>query len=208
MAKTKIAVSGNPFGKKLLASFKKYWFVWVASIGLVGFFGIYRPVSVYLDKQRFLQAEKEIEKVAEQIQAKIGPANQVKKDNYCRYASRKFERGPRSCVVQLHFLYENHSLEEINGLLDGASSIFGTKPYDDIGRNTTGKFVPIDDQNRGEQDLSQELSDISGLGCGVQYFYPAKASYQATFDSNYQNSLKITAWCSDGAKAEHFPVTD
>lgn len=206
MAKIKTAVSGNPFGKKLLNSLKKYWFVWIVGIGLVGFFGVYRPVSVYLDKQRFLRAEKEIEEVAEQIQAKIGPADQVKRGASCSYASRKFERGPLSCGVGVHGIYIADDPSSANSILEKVVSIKASTLYPGASQQGATEFKD-NKASHVQQSFTQDFYS-SGLLCKIEYVFPAEVNLEEYFPENDTRNIRITTRCSGDARAEHFPVTD
>lgn len=196
--------AGKRNGNRL--SFPLFLF-FVALVGVVGYFGIYRTVAIKVEKDRFLKAQESLEDLSEQIQAKIGKADQLEKDNSCRYQSLKFSRGARSCSIRLDMQYEKRAMDQANTLMKEAASLFGGRIEENFGQQKDlSMFVAPDINNRGDQIFSQNLEDINGLGCGIQYLYPVTQDATNPYIQRFDEILTINIYCSGDAKAEHFPV--
>lgn len=171
----------------------------------LGWFLVVNPALNQRDKDRFLQAEVQLEQILEE---KIRPAAEpdlVERERSCRYASRKYTDGPLSCTVTIHLAYIDASSEKsvdiielisqkINSALrDGLSEVEDISAYEEL------------DYFR----LSQKINSIDGLSCSVGFTHPITLSSESlVFEgvSNDDAGLYTSLNCSDSARAEHFPV--
>lgn len=173
----------------------------------VGYFAIIRPLQISREKQEFLNAEKEITAIADKIQDKIGQADQIEQDKYCSYASRKFERGPRSCTTYVKLMYQNVDPDLATQLSNQSFSIVDGRLYSRGGeRLDMVEFVP-QDQHR-DQEFTKELDGFYGnFRCKLRINYPL-LDLGAHPAPASENSMAIVALCSKSSIAEHFPVKE
>lgn len=204
--KAKKSAKSKSLNEKLAANFRSHRRLWV--VGLITIAAVvYYPTSIYLDKQKFVKAEAEIDKLSQQIQSKIGKADQVVKDNSCGYASKKFGRGQRGCSVRIDHVYYNKSTPEATDLMNSLSGSYIGEPYNYFD-NGDGKFGEPSKTIK-EESFSQEMSTMTSLSCSVYYVYRLAGEHaDVPSTQSSENSFVVSLICSGNAKAEHFPVKD
>jgi len=180
-------------------------FVFVVGLTAVSYIFVYRPYSIRQDKERFTKAEASLDEVYNQIVAKVGKPDEVKKDNNCAYANRVYGKGPRSCSVGIYLLYENKNSSSASSTMADVAPIIGSKIYAGPGERDQTNFVPV--QLNKTQSFSQDYKQFGEIDCGIDYLYPVSPSNQNdTFQTSFDENLEITLICGGPAKAEHFTV--
>ena len=178
--------------------------VFVVGLTAVSYVFVYRPFAIRQDKERFTKAEASLDEVYNQIVAKVGKPDEVKKDKSCHYANRAYGKGPRSCSVGIYLLYENKNSSSASSITEKLAAIAGTK-LTLFGEKTTASFIPSENK-RGDQTLTQENKTIEGLACSTDYIYPVLPSSSKRFQPVSSENLEVVIACGGPAKAEHFTV--
>ena len=173
---------------------------------LAAYVGIYRPLTIREDKERFVEAQASLEELYTQIEGKIGKPDQVKREQSCTYASRKLEKGPLGCGVGIYLLYENKNSQVANELMQKSIVILGSKVFERLGRMGLTSFMPVEQLN-GPQSFSQEYKTFSEISCRATYLYPLFPTYLSdAFKTTLQENFEVDLTCGGSAKAEHFPL--
>jgi hypothetical protein len=169
------------------------------------YFLIVRPLQINHQRNQFKKAEVQLNSLADQIQAKIGKADQAKTEKSCSYQSQAYGKGPRSCNARVSLLYPGKDAAEANRLMQEVSS-FG-KP--DL-RNSRGSSAPLDFSDavdkRSDQVFYQSIPELSGISCGFQYIYPVVTRLASPFHPQTIDSLELDISCHGSAMAEFYPV--
>lgn len=197
----------NLFNWRVIKKYaNKIFLVLVLVVGLsaASYILLYRPYSIRKDKERFTKAEASLDEVYNQIVAKAGKPDQVKKDKSCAYANRVYGKGPRSCSVGIYLLYENRNNLVASSITEKAATVSGAQ-LTVFGEKSTGSFSSITEK-RGDQTISQGYNSIEGLACSIDYIYPVLPSSSKTFQPTTNENLEVVIACGGPAKAEHFTV--
>jgi hypothetical protein len=167
------------------------------------YFLIVRPLQVNHQRNQFKKAEVQLNYLADQIQVKIGKADQVKTEKSCAYASRTYGKGPRGCGIIVYLFYANRNAEKSTALTLGSSALLGTKltQFGDVATGFTAANM-----RDGEQNINQDYGHIDSLSCGVQYTYPVKEKLNQPFKPINSENLQIALSCGGPAMTEFYPV--
>jgi len=176
---------------------------------IVSYVFVYSPYSIRQDKERFTKAEASLDEVYNQIVAKVGKPDEVKKDNNCAYANRVYGKGPLSCGTDILFVYSVNNEGSANSILTSVNNMFtGSR------QNFSITYVPKihsfsalkdrKDFQEVNEDLVEKLTKIS---CYLTYKYASydNALLPISFLNNSQN-IVVELGCGGPAKAEHFTV--
>jgi hypothetical protein len=160
-------------------------------VGSLAWFFIINPYLIRQEKQRFESATAELEKLSQQIQAKIGQSGSVVEDNSCDRPNLKSEKGPLSCDVGYELTYSEVSAEEAFTRI-GIVKDISQKPLR-IGSVNMKSLTFLENSER--QTIFQDLSLDTDHSCFVSYSYDV-------------NVFSILLSCGGPARAEHYPVED
>ena len=173
---------------------------------ILAYFVIYLPVAKYVEKKHFAQAEVSLDNLYNQIVAKIGKPDEVKKDKSCSYASQEFGRGSLGCSVGISVLYKNKNASESSSLMKSSAVVVGTGLRESLGRKQLTSFVSKQDLS-GPQSFGQSHTFLKSIACSVSYSYPISPTYiNSVFHPTSQENLEIDLNCGGPAKAEYFPL--
>lgn len=188
-------ISLEPKTKKLLRKILKILgILFVTSIVLW-----FVAINSYLtrqEKQRFVSASAELEKLSQEIQEKIGPAASIEDSSSCDRPNLKFAKGSLSCNVGTALHYEVTDSTRANELLALAKSI----STEEIRKGPFAKDVFfISSESQSDQTLYQDIPPFQNLSCSI--------SYRLGFE-DAKNVLSIHLSCGSSARAEHYPLED
>jgi hypothetical protein len=164
---------------------------------------IITPRAIANERQKFENASEELEKIANEIESLVGPADKRTEDSSCGRARIKFSEGPLICDVTKELLYESYGLDKANQALELLSAIsqHPVRNGSGVKRDQTG-FVGTDKTFRS-QDFYQKLDDALDLTCSATYRYPSIGHGYL----DYGNSdMKIILTCGGESKTEHFDL--
>lgn len=179
--------------------------IFVVGLSAASYILVYKPYSIRKDKEKFTKAEASLDEVYNQIVAKVGKPDEVKKDKNCAYANRVYGKGPRSCSVGIYLLYKNKNSSISSSIMTDVAPIIGSKKYVGPGERDQTNFVPV--QQNKTQSFSQDYKQFGDIDCGIDYLYPVSPSNQnSAFQTTFDENLEITLICGGPAKAEHFTV--
>lgn len=178
----------------------------LAALGLsiAGYFIIYRPYAIYRERKQFKQAEAYVSQLADQIQAKVGKADQVKKENYCQRAHLKNDQGPLSCVTAAYLLYDNRDLTAANTLMSDIATLNNVPLKYSLGNITVTRFS--NDLGSGPQAFYQNITSTTGLDCSDGFTYRYLDGPDSSLHPKTNTSLFIEISCSDWPISELYPV--
>lgn len=169
-------------GKLLLA---------VIVLSALAWYLVINPYLIRQEKQRFESASVELEKLAQQIQTKIGPAQPVKSDNYCDRPNLKFAKGGLSCDVNIKLVYSNLSYSEAySRALE--TSLISSEPLR-VGSVSMNEPIFTDSDKR--QVIFQDTESYGDLSCFIAYEYS-------------DTTLIITLSCGGPVRAKLYPMSD
>lgn len=97
----------------------------------------------YMEKRNFAKAETILDNLAQQIQDKVGKADEIKKEKSCDRANLKSEKGPFGCDVDISLFYTNKNSVEATEIMRNVSVIGGQSTLELLGRPVTA-FVSKD----------------------------------------------------------------
>lgn len=176
---------------------------------LILYLGIIRPIVVRMEKAKFEKAATELEGLYSQIVAKVGQPDQVSRDKSCGYASRDFQRGPRSCSVDITFVIKNKDAAASTALAVDISKIIGTELYSEV--RVTGKTSPVfidyqdpilNHSGPVDESMAQGFKSNSGLQCSIRYTYPDVP--WASRAPKIAENFKVELGCGGDAIAEFY----
>jgi preprotein translocase subunit YajC len=161
------------------------------------YFLIVRPLQINHQRNQFKKAEVQLNSLADQIQAKIGKADQVKIETSCDRANIKFSKGPLVCDSSTYLTYKN---------IDPAKASLFMAEVAKLGTGSlrSGSSSALGQEFRGgslgsiDQIFYQNFTSIENLACAFSYDYPT--------GGDLQKNLKIGAGCSGPAMAEIYPA--
>jgi|GEM_PF-1302960 len=181
--------------------------VFVVVLGAASYFLVYKPYSIYKDKEKFTKAEASLDPIYNQIVAKVGKPDEVKKYQNCDRPNLKSGQGSLSCNVGINMWYKNKNYSQSNILMQEIVSLNNSAIR--IGSSITegSSFVPTD-TNKGLQIFYQSIKSVSGLSCTNGYRYPVIPSLEEQFNSMYSENFEIHVSCSGPAKAQYYPMRD
>jgi len=162
-------------------------------IGL-GYYFVYVPSQRTADRQRFLDAEAEIEKIFSEHIEPVAQPNEVVRDRSCDYASgQKYSQGDLSCSVSFLGLFEFQDSPELIQSYKRISEQFGSNI-----------------RRPGQSDIStekiQDISSTDDIG-GYQVISIDDESCSVGYTYNELSSiLEVLISCTSPAITEHFPL--
>jgi len=185
LARLKIYVTGH----------KKLVFVAV----LLVLYLLFRQVEMYIQRAEFRRAEALVLDVKQQVESELTPTSAEHIKN-CNYASTKWGRGQRGCivgyVVDHGVIRENEALERAHDIKDKVSKRWSV--------DTSSSANKLNSQDRRVQLIEQNIRELN-LNCSVNYSYEV-VELQTNQNVRYGNLL-ISITCGGPALAEYYPVT-
>ncbi|MBA3758271.1 hypothetical protein H0X10_01395 [Candidatus Saccharibacteria bacterium] len=169
-------------------------------VSVLAWFFVINPYLIRQEKKRFDQAAISLEQLAQEIQTKIGPANEVIQDNSCGRANLKSEKGPLSCSVSSSLTYAINNTEDANILLTEASTLNTNELRE--GPLATDIVFVSPSKSKSTQIIYQNIGVIESFRCVTSYEY----SFDDTLEVTSKHNLKIIVNCGGAAKTEYFPI--
>jgi hypothetical protein len=162
-------------------------FVILLVVFIVGCVGYYLD-RIDQEKRDFAKAETSIDSVAQAIQAKIGKADEIKKQKSCARTSQEYGEGQLSCDVSLYLLYHNKNAEQSSSMMKDISELQQSPVRIGSASATNDNDFNADPDKRGDQIYFQ---DFGSKDCGLSYRYPAQefTVFKATNFTNLQIEL-------------------
>lgn len=169
--------------------------------------------QVSVERYKFYQAERKIDKLAADLQSRLGNEVTLKKERSCGYGSEKYGRGARSCLIRYGV--------EISPINTARATLLATKLKAAIEENVTfkdkkveGNDLPFDSTpDEGgirSQGFSIGLDEIKDkepkCGTGATYLILSTRSKEVVPGS--ADTLTLSMTCYGSAKWEYFPVRD
>lgn len=172
------------------------------AVGVLGWFFAIKPILAAQEKKRFEKASASLQQLADEIQAKIGKADEVVKEESCGRAHLKNARGPLLCDTGYILVFKNKIAEVATRLMFqiGDFSAGKLRKGNDFGiasgEKDGFKFMVRENGDTG-QIFYQDLSDRFKLGCSASYRHEIEETVGIfTFEIS----------CGNKALAEHFPL--
>lgn len=185
----------DPKTKKLVKLAGKI-FLGIVVASTVAWFLVINPYLIAQEKKRFEAASAELDKLAQQIQAKIGAAQEVKAENFCNRPNLKFAKGPLSCYVTNDLMYTAIDELSANNLTNSLKSI-SDEPLREGAVFMKGTSFDKNEDRR--QFIFQSLPNIYNLSCTNTYSYSSNQT-----EKNYIVHIS----CGSSARSEYFPLQD
>lgn len=172
-------------------------------LGIILWFAVISPYLTRKEKLRFEAAATELEKLSQKIQDRSGIASKPSNSKTCNYSSAKFNKGFRSCSLNIKLHYPGYSLEMSNDTLLRSSSIVGGQVYPGPGNQDQDSFV----ENEGFQQVFTQEFKEAGLLCNIKYEYN-DTSRRLSGLGAHVDGLVVYLHCGGPARAEHYPVEE
>jgi hypothetical protein len=173
----------------------------LVAVGVLGWFFAVKPILAAQEKKRFEKAAASLQQLADEIQAKIGKADEVIESRSCGYSSAKFSKGNLSCAVRVELNYLGYDLSKSNRALTDVSGLIGSTLYPGAGNFDTSSF---EDMAPAEQSFSQGF-EKANLSCKAAYLYTDSTKFR-TARPDETSGLVISLNCSGSSLAEHFAI--
>lgn len=196
-----VVIFGKQITKQLAYKLVGIFVVAAFVIGALVYFGL-----MWNEKRQFSQAEKEMDALYAQIVEKVGKPDQEKKEKSCGYASRVYDRGPRSCWVGMYGLFENIDSAKANDIMKQAGDVSGVKPKDRLARSAVLDFSSPG-VSASDQEFGAGLDISSSKSCVLDFVYPLSDHSSYGFATSNTKDLLVSLHCSGDAMVEYFPVT-
>ena len=177
--------------------------------------------AVATDKNRFVAATNDVQRVADAVVAAVGPPADRKDGGKCSYVHQEFGKGPLTCTVYSYLASGVSSPDQVNAVaqkVDALPVLHGTpwqfkavteKPHQFVdGVNYSDNFVPLKSLFDTETKTSTYKSN-SSLYCALGYLYHNSVSTLSGYPnliSPEVQTLFLDIDCSGGAKAPHFQI--
>jgi len=198
-----VMVEVTPKAKKLLVSTGKVLGCLVV-IGLLAWVLVINPYLTRKEKQRFEAAATSLQTLADQIQASIGKAGDVKLEKSCDRANMKSNSSQLVCDRVIKLTNANQTPILATKPMEMVSRSFGSKlmrmTY--FGVNSSDDdpavFTTRENGNTG-QAYAQKIQSFNDLSCSLNYGHDYRLN-SGTFD--------INTVCTSPARAEHYPLKD
>lgn len=193
-------LSSEPKTKKLLKLLGKVFLALIV-LGLLAWFLIISPYLTRQEKARFESAHSELEKLAQEIQTKVGTAESVTDSSTCDRPNLKSAKGPLGCSTGLKLTYT-----VANNL--GANIILTTVVENSMESLRPGPLTDAteftSEQKRSAQIIYQDIPSLSDLSCAISYEYYSPESKL----ENKDGLLDVILSCFGPALAEYYSVED
>lgn len=136
----------------------------VLLLGAVAYWLVILPLQIRAEKQRFINAQIELEQIAEDIQLQFGKADTVSKDEGCSRPNLKNSEGPQNCFTSVDLEYAGRSIESANNLMLTLSEQWNTEAKG-ISLSSIGESRF--NESAGTQRFSIEIPRIEKLDCNI-----------------------------------------
>ena len=180
-------------------------------IVVVGGFVAYRQYSVWTDKQKFEKAQASIDTLYADIVVRLGPPNNYEHNQSCGRPNQKFEQGPLSCNVGLHFVYAVSSRDEGDILFDAIYSIASSRT--DIIQSISSPESKLRESSVGNSlstwtsAYNQFIEKSSGLKCVMKSVYDTpEDTFLELKNSPDKKNFYTTIGCADKARRGYYPI--
>lgn len=159
------------------------------------------------DKARFLQADRDVARIADDIIAAVGQPQKITTERSCSRPSVKFEEAPLFCSTDRSIYFGVSSINEANEIHEKSSRVLGESKLVNFGVNELGReqYDRSSDYKIAKLDFKSAEMNMQCSLSSVYYFSDLPPfDYPQIGESEF--SVSVTASCSDVAEAEHFPV--
>lgn len=178
---------------------------------LLVFWGLVWCGQVAVERYRFYDAEKKLDKLAAELQKELGDEYRLEKMNYCEYGSGKYERGNRVCTVSFSIGPTKASLDRANNLADSFKKAVGSDS--NFPEKTSLGDSPFAEKDSSKGAISQSVGfsltkKEASLKCGGELSYtivPESTKQQGAYGDDY---LEVSISCFKRTNVEYFPVKD
>lgn len=215
MAKKKIskpkAIKKTSRSNKILLGWKKFYDKhWIIGFLLIilAIWAIIWVGQVAVERYRFYQVEKKIDRLANEFEKKTGNNVSLKKERSCDYSSEKYGRGNLSCTVYYKVEISPITADEASKLsYEFSESITDNKDfsYKKIAENNLPYKQKSAEMGEEEQSFSVNLSAIGRPKCEGNAVYTILSPVSKQRRS-VNDSLEINIGCYGPAKLEYFPT--
>lgn len=201
------------------------WFLVAVSVLVLSVFA-YKEFSKYqnekaaaVERARFVQADKDVQKITDAITSVLNEPIQASADRYCGRRSTKYEQAPLVCRTIITAFYITPDIQTANSLvgkvertvddywrveaLTASSNLNGSRTFREFDKES---YDPL----TGFQSLSGKYkNELADMECGLSSILyksnsPPFSSYLMNELSPY--TLAISVSCSDKSKVEAYTV--
>jgi hypothetical protein len=180
----------------------------VAGVVLFLYLLVYQPYEVRKDRERYKQAEAVLEPFRQEVEKRIGQADQVKTKYSCSRPHLKYTRGPLGCDVSIRMLYESRNSTDSTNYLNIIKKLGADSLRIGSGSAIGNSSFESSEQNKDKQIFFQDYVTVSDLACVIAYSYPVKPSSYEFFTVTSNNNFEVDLSCGGPAKAEFYPLED
>ncbi len=183
-------ISLEPKTKKLVKLVGKI-FLGIIVAGTVAWFLVINPYLISQEKKRFEAASVELDKLAQEIQSKVGLSQEVKEEYSCDRPNQKFSKGPLSCDVGYKLIYAD---ESASGSMERVSTIsqISSEP---LRAGSIGMETANFNENNKRQKIFQDIKSIQEFSCFISYEY-------------HTSQFEVIVSCGGSARSEYYPPQD
>ncbi len=178
-----------------------YALLWIAVIGAGLFVVVVRPLQIRNQKAQFDKAEASLDALVLEIEAKIGKADEVKKEKSCGRANLKNAEGPLICSVSVDLLFASTDVNSANGSLQKLLGSNNKKLRIGSAAAEGTSFLPTSEK-RSDQTFFQDFQTASEPSCAYSYRYPAN---EGVFKLGGEN-FEVGMTCGGPAFKEYYPL--
>ncbi|MBI5357962.1 hypothetical protein HZB74_03910 [Candidatus Saccharibacteria bacterium] len=215
MPKKKVIKNKKPlsFRNKIFKSIKAFYDTrtWTKIfLTLLALWGLVWCGQVAVERYRFYDAEKKLDKLAAELQKELGDEYKLEKERSCDYSSVKYGRGHRSCSISVGAEKESISPDDANKLAYAFKQVVDNNSLFK-NKKTSENELPFA-LKQGTDSKSMSLSYSFGLegkdpycGAGTGYYQPS--AYEVS-GSMSKPRISVSFYCFGDAKIEYFPVKD
>lgn len=176
--------------------FYKSKHVW-AAVGLIVFgYLLFRQVEMRIQKAEFRRAEAYVSSEQEKIRSTAGVIGSDSTERYCYYMARKYEHGPRECIITSKIIFNNLSIDDANRLVRKFADITGGKVSSSFTDGDSGQIGSS--QNVYQTERHHVLDHCSRV---YRYHLMNTNEFQA-------RDFIAELSCKGGALAEYYPVRE
>jgi hypothetical protein len=174
----------------------------LVAVGVLGWFFAVKPILAAQEKKRFEKAAASLQQLADEIQAKIGKADEVTKEESCGRAHLKNDRGPLLCDTGYKLVFKNKNAADATGTMLQIAKFSSSelRKGNDFGLVSDEKSefeFSVRKNGHTGQIFYQDLSDRFSLGCSASYRHEIEKTI---------GILTFEISCGNKSLAEHFPL--
>lgn len=187
----------SPKTKKIIAKLGKALSL-LAVIALLAWIAVVNPYLTRKEKQRFEAAAASLQTLADEIQTKVGKADDVNVEKSCGRAHMKSEDGPVSCNVMVALSYNPPEYSDANTTLNDVALFIGAPLR--RGPLTKEVYFSPNPSDKKPEIIYQNNPKIEPLSC--------VNTYELYSLDTRPKALVVQLSCGGPARAEHYPLKD